>query len=166
MSALTAAQSPPSPNVQIMNPLQLLTPEGILTGESGAARLRAAISAREAGLSVCILSKGSPGKSTCTELSGGVMAGSSGADQRDLHLQRTLMAGRGLNDRRLVEILVNEAPLRLRELTNWGIRGDLRERHLYGTKTAMRCRAHLNALKSFPRCRARSSNQASSFFGG
>ena len=63
---------------------------------SGAAGLRAAISARTAGLSVCVVSKGSPGKSTCTWFSAGVMAGSAGADIRDTHLQRTLSAGRGL----------------------------------------------------------------------
>lgn len=98
---------------------------------SGAAGLRAALSARETGLSVGVVSKGNPGKSTCTGFSAGVMAGSSSADQRDTHLQRTLMAGRGLNERELVEVLVEEAPLRLNELIRWGIRAEYLDGYLY-----------------------------------
>ena len=65
---------------------------------SGAAGLRAALSVRAAGLSVCVVSKGSPGKSTCTGFSAGVMAGSAGTEKRDTHLQHTLTSGRGLNE--------------------------------------------------------------------
>jgi len=98
---------------------------------SGAAGLRAAISAREAGVSVCVLSKGGPGKSTCTGYSAGVLAGSATVDQRGSHRQNTVAAGRGLNDGRLVDILVAEAPLRLIELVQWGIRGDRVDGYLY-----------------------------------
>lgn len=98
---------------------------------SGAAGLRAALAAREAGASVCVLSKGGPGKSTCTGYSAGVMAGSATADQRGFHRRNTVAAGRGLNIGRLVDILVAEAPLRLKELVQWGIRGDLIEGYLY-----------------------------------
>ena len=98
---------------------------------SGAAGLRAAISAREAGLSVCVVSKGGPGKSTCTWFSGGVMAGNTGGDSRDSHRQRTVAAGRGLNESRLVDILVAEAPVRLNELKRWGIRAELINGYLY-----------------------------------
>ena len=103
----------------------------ILVIGSGAAGLRAAVSAREAGFSVCVLSKGGPGKSTCTGYSAGVMAGSATAGQRGYHRQNTIAAGRGLNTGRLVEILVAEAPLRLNELVQWGIRGDLIDGYLY-----------------------------------
>jgi succinate dehydrogenase/fumarate reductase flavoprotein subunit len=98
---------------------------------SGAAGLRAALSVREAGLSVCVISRGNPGKSTCTGYSGGVMAGSLGADKRDAHLRRTLAAGRGLNAVKLAEILVEEAPLRITELRQWGIRADFLNGYLY-----------------------------------
>lgn len=98
---------------------------------SGAAGLRAAISAAETGLSVCVLSRGNPGKSTCTWFSGGVMAGGSDGEKRDAHLQRTLKAGRGLNDRKLVEVLVEEAPSRLRELVEWGISAEFLDGYLY-----------------------------------
>jgi succinate dehydrogenase/fumarate reductase flavoprotein subunit len=98
---------------------------------SGAAGLRAAISARTAGLSVCVVSKGSPGKSTCTGFSAGVMAGSAGTEKSDTHLQNTLTSGRGLNERELVEILVAEAPSRLDELMRWGIHADFKNGYLY-----------------------------------
>jgi succinate dehydrogenase/fumarate reductase flavoprotein subunit len=98
---------------------------------SGAAGLRAALSAREEGLSVCVVSKGNPGKSTCTGFSAGVMAGSANGGQRHTHLQRTLTAGRGLNERELVGILVEEAPLRLNELIRWGIHADYLDGYLY-----------------------------------
>ena len=93
--------------------------------------MRAAVSAREAGLSVCVVSKGGPGKSTCTGYSAGVMAGSAGEDQRGSHRQRTLTAGRGLNASQLVDILVAEAPLRFHELMQWGIHADLIDGYLY-----------------------------------
>lgn len=98
---------------------------------SGAAGLRAAIAVAEAGLSVGVVSKGSPGKSTCTWFSGGVMAGSPGPDRCGPHRERTLAAGRGLNDAALVDILVADAPLRLGELVRWGIRAELIDGYLY-----------------------------------
>ncbi len=98
---------------------------------SGAAGLRAAISARTAGFSVCVVSKGSPGKSTCTWFSAGVMAGSVGEGQAGAHRQGTLTAGRGLNENHLVDVFIEEAPLRLSELMQWGIRADLINGYLY-----------------------------------
>lgn len=98
---------------------------------SGAAGLRAAIAAGEKGLRVRVVSKGSPGKGTCTWLSGGVMAGSPPGGNAADHLERTLQAGRGINDRELVEILVGEAPKRLQELLAWGIRAEYLDGYLY-----------------------------------
>lgn len=98
---------------------------------SGAAGLRAALSVRAAGLSVCVVSKGSPGKSTCTGFSAGVMAGSPGGEIRDTHLEHTLTAGRGLNESNLAAILVEEAPCRLDELMRWGIHADFLNGYLY-----------------------------------
>jgi fumarate reductase (CoM/CoB) subunit A len=98
---------------------------------SGAAGLRAALSVRAAGLSVCVVSKGSPGKSTCTGFSAGVMAGCAGTEKSDTHLQNTLTSGRGLNERELVEILVAEAPSRLDELMRWGIHADFKNGYLF-----------------------------------
>jgi fumarate reductase (CoM/CoB) subunit A len=98
---------------------------------SGAAGLRAAVSVRDAGLSACVISKGGPGKSTCSIFSGGVMAGSAGREVLDSHLERTVKAGRGLNDSGLLKIFVEEAPLRLNELVLWGINADMIKGYLY-----------------------------------
>jgi len=97
----------------------------VLVLGSGAAGLRAAISAREAGLDVLVLSKSGTGKSTCTGLAAGVMRGSdsSGAPA---HLEGTLQAGRGINQPGLAEILSEQAPARLGELMKWGLKGEVR----------------------------------------
>ncbi len=103
----------------------------ILIIGSGAAGLRAAISARETGLEVFVLSKAAPGKSTCTGFSAGVMGGARGAGSSDDHLERTLAAGRGINQRELVEILADEAPRRLDELVGWGMKAEFRNGFLF-----------------------------------
>jgi fumarate reductase (CoM/CoB) subunit A len=103
----------------------------VLVIGSGAAGLRAAIAAREAGLEVMVISKGKPGKSTCTGYSAGIMAGSQNASALEIHLERTLEAGRGLNQRELVEVLVQEAPQRLQELMDWGIQAKFQGGYLY-----------------------------------
>jgi fumarate reductase (CoM/CoB) subunit A len=103
----------------------------VLVLGSGGAGLRAAISAREAGLEVLAVSKGMPGKSTCTSFSAGVMAGTPDGATTEAHLQRTLLAGRGINQRKLVEILVAEAPQRLHELMHWGIHAQFQDGYLY-----------------------------------
>ncbi len=103
----------------------------VLVLGSGAAGLRAAVSARQAGLEVMVISKGKPGKSTCTGYSAGVMAGSQTTAALKTHLERTLESGRGLNRRELVEVLVQEAPLRLQELADWGIQAQFQNGYLY-----------------------------------
>ena len=103
----------------------------VLVIGTGAAGLRAAAAAGRRGLKVCVLSKGKPGKASCTGFSGGVMAGTPEGSSSETHFERTLMAGRGLNDVELVSVLVEEAPLRLRELMEWGMKGVFQEGYLY-----------------------------------
>lgn len=103
----------------------------VLVVGSGAAGLRAAIAARESGLEVLVVSKSGPGKATCTWLSAGVMAGSPPGGRLDEHFEQTLQAGRGINQRELVEILVAEAPPRLQELLAWGIRAEFLNGYLF-----------------------------------
>jgi len=98
---------------------------------SGAAGLRASISAREAGLDVYVISKGLPGKATCTILSAGVFAGVAAPDQTENHIQNTLQAGRGINQKELVDLLVGEGPARLKELMDWGINGEFHKGYLF-----------------------------------
>jgi len=102
----------------------------VLVLGSGAAGLRAAISAREAGLDVLVLSKAGPGKSTCTWLSVGAMGGADSSGTAG-HLTRTLQAGRGINQPVLPEILCEEAPARLSELISWGIQAEVRHGFLF-----------------------------------
>jgi len=103
----------------------------ILIIGSGAAGLRAAISARQKGLDVCVISKQAPGKATCTILSAGVFAATKAGSSPDSHLKRTLQAGRGINQQDLVEVLVEDAPQRLKELKKWGINADFQRGYLY-----------------------------------
>lgn len=103
----------------------------VLVLGSGGAGLRAAISVRQAGLDVIVLSKSRPGKSTCTGFSAGVMAGSQGTGSMADHSERTFQAGRGINQRELVEQLVREAPSRLRELMDWGMHAQFQDGYLF-----------------------------------
>lgn len=98
---------------------------------SGAAGIRASISVCEAGLDVIVLSKAKPGKSTCTGLSGGQMAGSEDPSLSGAHLERTISAGRGINQADLVKILVHEAPTRLDELMEWDLQAERRYGYLF-----------------------------------
>jgi fumarate reductase (CoM/CoB) subunit A len=92
----------------------------LLVVGSGAAGLRAAIGAKEAGQDVLVLSRGFPGKATCTGLSGGVISAGTCVQA---HLERTLLAGRGINRRELVQILCEDTPERIEELLGWGMQG-------------------------------------------
>jgi succinate dehydrogenase / fumarate reductase flavoprotein subunit len=58
----------------------------VLVVGSGAAGLRAAIAAKSMNCDVAVLSKGSPGKGTCTILSGGVFAGTPQGEPFETHL--------------------------------------------------------------------------------
>jgi fumarate reductase (CoM/CoB) subunit A len=103
----------------------------VLIVGSGAAGLRASISAREAGLDVCVISKGLPGKASCTILSAGVFAGVARPEEAESHIRNTLQAGRGINQKELVEVLVAEGPERLKELAAWGISGEFHKGYLF-----------------------------------
>jgi succinate dehydrogenase/fumarate reductase flavoprotein subunit len=97
---------------------------------SGAAGLKAAIAARQAGLSVGVIGKNPPGKGTATQLSGGVFTGAWKGVTEQEHRQNTLNAGRGLNRPDMVEAFVSEVPVRFQEMLDWGfaaesIRGNM-----------------------------------------
>lgn len=102
----------------------------VLVIGSGAAGLRAAIAARRMDCEVAVISKASPGKGTCTILSGGVFAGTPPGESLETHLNQTLKAGRGINQLELVNILVEEGPLRLQELVKWGLKGSFHKGNL------------------------------------
>ena len=97
---------------------------------SGAAGLAAAIAARRQGLDVKVVGKARPGRGTATLLSGGGFAGAWDGGKAEDHRNRTLTAGRGLNEHDLVEALVAEAPERFRELIDWGLDVESRPGHI------------------------------------
>jgi fumarate reductase (CoM/CoB) subunit A len=103
----------------------------VLVIGSGGAGCRAAIEARKHGLDVIIVSKGLSFKSGCTTLAeGGYNAAFAYVDDKDsteAHFQDTLKGGGYLNDRKLVRILVEEAPDRLNELEGFGALFDRQE---------------------------------------
>ena len=103
----------------------------VLVVGSGAAGLRSAISAKQKGLDVCVISKQAPGKATCTMLSAGVFAGTEENKSSGHHLKSTMRAGRGINQKELVRVLVEEGPMRLQELNKWGINAAFHHGYLY-----------------------------------
>lgn len=103
----------------------------ILIIGGGAAGLRAAIAVRQEGLDALVICKSAPGKGASTFFSGGAMAGSGLDMPAERHKALTLSAGRGINQQELVDVLVEEAPLRLAELIDWGLSGRYHQGNLY-----------------------------------
>ncbi|WP_458456610.1 fumarate reductase (CoM/CoB) subunit TfrA [Methanobrevibacter sp.] len=98
---------------------------------SGGAGSRAAIEVDDAGLKAIIVSKGLSFRSGCTGMAeGGYNAVFKAVDKDDsieAHIKDTLKGGSYLNDKKLVEILVNESPKRLIDLENYGALFDRQE---------------------------------------
>ncbi len=98
---------------------------------SGGAGSRAAIEVDDAGLKAIIVSKGLSFRSGCTGMAeGGYNAVFKTVDKDDsieAHMQDTLKGGSYLNDKKLVDILVNESPKRLIDLENYGALFDRQE---------------------------------------
>jgi len=100
---------------------------------SGGAGLRAAIEAANHGTEVVVLTKGGMPSSGATIVAGaGIDIDSANAnkllglpgDSRDspeLFFQDIVREGRFINDQRLVEVHVQEAPSRVREVVEWGL---------------------------------------------
>ncbi|NLA38775.1 MAG: fumarate reductase subunit A [Methanomicrobiales archaeon] len=87
---------------------------------SGGAGARAAIEASRYG-SVALASKTIVGKGGCTTMAeGGFNAVLQDLDSIEVHREDTLSGGAYLNDPALVNVLVHEAPERLRDLVRWG----------------------------------------------
>jgi len=98
---------------------------------SGGAGSRAAIEVDDAGLKATIVSKGLSFRSGCTGMAeGGYNAVFKTVDKDDsieAHIKDTMKGGSYLNDKKLVEILVNESPKRLIDLENYGALFDRQE---------------------------------------
>ncbi len=98
----------------------------VLVLGSGGAGLSAAVRARNAGLSVTVLTKGELGWSATRYAQGGVAAALvDDDDSPELHGSDTLAAGGGLNDADAVRVLAAEGPTRVRELMAMGAHFDI-----------------------------------------
>ena len=82
---------------------------------TGAAGITAALQAQDAGAEVFVVGKGPLGKGTCTSLAGGMFATSTEEFGKQAHTDATLDAGRGINDRRFVDLVVERG----RERAEW-----------------------------------------------
>jgi fumarate reductase (CoM/CoB) subunit A len=92
----------------------------VLVIGSGGAGVRAAIEASQYGDTV-LISKTIVGKGGCTTMAeGGYNAVLREQDSCGVHFEDTLKGGAYLNDPELVNILVKEAPLRMKDLITWG----------------------------------------------
>ncbi|MDA8343041.1 MAG: aspartate 1-decarboxylase [Actinomycetota bacterium] len=98
----------------------------VLVVGSGVAGLSSALRLATGGLRVGVLTKGELVQSATRWAQGGVAAVLGGdEDSTDLHLADTLAAGAGLCDVAAVRVLVDEGPLRVRELIAQGARFDM-----------------------------------------
>jgi len=95
----------------------------ILVIGAGGAGLRAAIAAKDRGISVCVVSKSLLGKAHTVMAEGGIAAALGNVEPKDnweLHFRDTMKSGAYINHWRMVEIFVKEMPSRIFELERWG----------------------------------------------
>jgi Aspartate oxidase len=86
----------------------------------GIAGLSFALRASETG-SVALVTKRALSDCGTANAQGGIATVWSPDDSFEKHIEDTLMAGAGLCDRKVVELVVREGPLRVRELIDWGV---------------------------------------------
>jgi L-aspartate oxidase len=120
---------------------ETLTADFVVVG-SGVAGLRAAIELAAAG-TVLVLAKSDFRESASSLAQGGVAAALSDEDEVGLHEQDTLRAGDGLCNGEAVRILVEEGPVRIRELITWGTRFDRSGRKLAFTREGAHSRSRI-----------------------
>ena len=95
----------------------------VLVIGAGGAGLRAAVEAREAGLSVAIICKSLFGKAHTVMAEGGAAASMGNVNDNDswmVHFRDTMRGGKFLNHYRMAELHAKESPDRIWELETWG----------------------------------------------
>ncbi|OGA42737.1 MAG: hypothetical protein A3G24_18290 [Betaproteobacteria bacterium RIFCSPLOWO2_12_FULL_62_13] len=98
----------------------------VLIAGSGAAGMRAAIAAHDAGANVIVLAKG-PRRANHTRMSGGrynAVSGLNRKDSTDAFFRDTLDSGAGINNYELTKILAEEAMDRAYDLEEYGLTWD------------------------------------------
>src|SRR5215469_18891181 len=106
---------------------------------AGVAGLRAALDLATHG-TVLVVTKESVRESNTHYAQGGIAVALEGEEDVALHLDDTVVAGDGLVHRAAAEILVNEGPLRVGELIEWGARFDRNQGELMRTREAAHSR--------------------------
>ena len=95
---------------------------------SGIAGMSAALEVIKNGKQPLLVSKSSMGKTSNTYLAGGRFTCATEGFTAQTHIEKTLRAGRGLNEPELVRAFVKDAPLMVNGLHQLGMRGVLQSR--------------------------------------
>jgi L-aspartate oxidase len=103
-------------------PIEHIATDFLIIG-GGVAGLRAAMELARNG-DVLVVTKDAPSESSTEYAQGGVAVALSDEDEIGIHFDDTIRAGDGLCNRRAVGILVEEGPMRIRELIAWGAEFD------------------------------------------
>ncbi len=101
----------------------------------GVAGLRAAVELARNG-DVLVVTKDAPSESSTEYAQGGVAVALSDEDEISIHFDDTIKAGDGLCIRKAVGTLVEEGPMRIRELIGWGAEFDQEGSRLAFTQEA------------------------------
>src|SRR5438552_16983334 len=96
----------------------------VLVIGAGIAGLRAALEV-PADLNVLVVTKDRVTESNSSYAQGGIAGVLSPEDRFENHVEDTLVAGDGLCDREVVELVVREAPAQIEKLVEWGTKFDL-----------------------------------------
>src|ERR1700758_4165862 len=99
--------------------MAITTDTDFLIVGAGIAGLRAAIELSEAGR-VLVITKEQLGESNTSYAQGGIAVAMSGKEDISEHLEDTVNAGDGLVNREAAKVLVEEGPVRVDELLQWG----------------------------------------------
>ncbi len=123
-----------------------LTADVLIVGAGGAG-MYAAIAAAQRGASTILLDKSQVGRGGATimaQMTVAVALGQQEPDSVASHLQDTLLAGRGLCNEELAELVCREGPARIVEMEQWGIRwaregGHIKQEHAPGHSVKRCC---------------------------
>jgi L-aspartate oxidase len=105
----------------------------VLVIGAGIAGLRAALEV-PADMGVLAVTKDRITESNSSYAQGGIAGVMSPEDRFENHVEDTLVAGDGLCDRAVVEMVVREAPAQIEQLVKWGTKFDLENGHLALTR--------------------------------
>ncbi|MFC2152822.1 L-aspartate oxidase [Bacteroidota bacterium] len=97
---------------------------------SGIAGLSFALKVAEHGKAI-LISKSTLDESNTKYAQGGIAAVTYEPDNFEKHVEDTLVAGDGLCNRKVVEMVVKEAPAQIKQLIDWGVNFDQNEKGKY-----------------------------------